>query len=320
MEFLQQIQEDLLNQNVSVSDILRKARILAHQIKNEELEKWTINELDGYALKDAVLDYRILKTTCFGVWTDGSNWRVSNQPVPTYKIQDEKLKKLATTYIACEGVKYIEQLANSTEERHFILPPRLTMAVNSHVKASGFYFAEIELAITRHDFSQILDTVRNRLLGFILELSDSWSITSHLPSEKTINNLISLHIYNNSVIGEQNMSIFDQKGQTVKYQYNSAGNINFENIQTQQDIIVELKKLQSEIQQAKEAKIINSDIAIEAEYHVLQASKEANNEKPDKQRFEKHIIEATKLLNGISAAAGLITALLKAIEVAQKIF
>lgn len=160
MDILQQIQEDLLNQNISVSDVLRKARVLAHQIKNEDLKKWTISELDGYPSKDAVLGYRIMKTSCFGVWTDGSTWSASNQPVPTYKIKDEKLKRLATTYVAWEGVKYIEQLVGSTEERHFILPSSLTAAINSHVNADGFYFAEIELAITRYDFSQILDTVK----------------------------------------------------------------------------------------------------------------------------------------------------------------
>ena len=49
---LRQIQTDLLDQKVALSNILRKAKVLASQLRSEELGKWVSQELDGYKPND----------------------------------------------------------------------------------------------------------------------------------------------------------------------------------------------------------------------------------------------------------------------------
>ena len=68
---LQQIQSDLLNQEVALSTILRKAKVLASQLRSEELSNWVSQELDGYNSSANLPDYRIMSTGCFGAWTNG---------------------------------------------------------------------------------------------------------------------------------------------------------------------------------------------------------------------------------------------------------
>lgn len=316
MDILQQIQKDLLDPNVSLSNILRKAKVLAHQLKSKELSSWASQELDGYKSKDDLPDYRRIKTSCVGKWTNGA-WLVSNKAVPLYKIKDDDLKIYITTYFMYDGVRSIEKLS-TREEGHFILPPEITAMVNSYVSERGYGYTELELAISNHEFEQVLDTVRNRLLDFILQLSDSWDTESSIPSSEKLDNLVSVTIYNNPQ-GGQVMPIFDQRGQHVTYQYNAAGNINVENVSDKSDLLIEIDKFRQELAEIKKAKIISDDVAVEADYHLMKASNEAKKEKPNKPTFFDHIGKAKALFEDVTAAAGLVTALIRAMEVADKI-
>jgi hypothetical protein len=61
-------------------------------------------------------------------------------------------------------------------------------------------------------------------------------------------------------------------------------------------------------------------VAVEAEYHLLQAAKEARKESPQKEFFLKHIASAKELLGNVAAVAGLVSSLVKAAEIASTIF
>lgn len=98
------------------------------------------------------------------------------------------------------------------------------MLVNHHVGDGEYGYAELEYAVGTHDFEQILDTVRNRLLDFVLKLGENWHMEDNPPSRGELRNLVSVIIYNMPQGG--NVSIFDQRGQQVSYQYNAAGDIN----------------------------------------------------------------------------------------------
>jgi hypothetical protein len=67
---LQQIQADVLNQNVSLSNTLRKAKVLASQLRSQELSNWVSSELDGYKSEKDLPDYSrvdpIVKTRKWG--------------------------------------------------------------------------------------------------------------------------------------------------------------------------------------------------------------------------------------------------------------
>ena len=86
-----------------------------------------------------------------------------------------------------------------------------------------------------------------------------------------------------------------------------------------EDAMARLEKLVEEIERAKEARAIDKEIAVEAEYHVQQSAKEAKSKRPNKGSILEHIGKAKALLDDVAAVAGLVTALLKAAEVASNI-
>ena len=45
-----QLQKEVVDSGVPISDILRKAKILASQLKNKEFKRWIDAELKGYVI------------------------------------------------------------------------------------------------------------------------------------------------------------------------------------------------------------------------------------------------------------------------------
>jgi len=106
MEILRQIISDILDQGVSVSVILRKAKVLAAQLGSTELGEWASGELDGYDSFDDLPDYRKLTTAASGQWTNGY-WMVNNHSVPMFKIENENIEKALTLYPVYAGIRTV---------------------------------------------------------------------------------------------------------------------------------------------------------------------------------------------------------------------
>lgn len=116
------------------------------------------------------------------------------------------------------------------------------------------------------------------------------------------------------------MAIFDQRGQRVNYQYNAAGDINFGDVKDQKGAIIEMEKLYAELEQAVRSGILNEDAFIDIEYRLKQAILQAKKAKPDKKTILDHLNEAKSIIEGVTAAAGLVTALTQAATMIQKVF
>ena len=116
------------------------------------------------------------------------------------------------------------------------------------------------------------------------------------------------------------MTIFDQRGQHVTYQYNAAGNINFGAVQNPVDLTAELEKLLAEMQKASQAGAIDEETATDAEYQLKKAVQQAKKPEPDKKTILQHLTDAKAAIEGVAAAAGMVGALVKAAELVQKFF
>jgi hypothetical protein len=116
------------------------------------------------------------------------------------------------------------------------------------------------------------------------------------------------------------MAIFDQRGQRVTYQYNAAGNINFGAVQNQADLVGELEKLQQELAIAIQADVFDEEVSTDADYHLTKAVQQAKKPEPEKKTILDHLSSVKTLIEGVSAAGGLITALTKAMELVRTLF
>jgi hypothetical protein len=116
------------------------------------------------------------------------------------------------------------------------------------------------------------------------------------------------------------MPVFDQRGQSVTYQYNAAGNINFDAVENRVELVTELEKLKAEFDRAVQQNVFDEETAIEADSKLKLAIAEAKKPEPNKQTLLERIGGAKTLIDGVKAAGGIVTALVQAANLVQKFF
>lgn len=116
------------------------------------------------------------------------------------------------------------------------------------------------------------------------------------------------------------MANFDMRGQRVTNQYNAGRDMNFGAVQTPEDLITAFEQLNEQFTQAKNAGVLNEETATDAQYQVTKASQQAKKPDPDKKMIMDHLTTAKTLIEGVTAASGLVTALAAAIQIVQKLF
>jgi hypothetical protein len=113
---------------------------------------------------------------------------------------------------------------------------------------------------------------------------------------------------------------FDMRGQRVTNQYNAGRDMNFGAVQTPVDLIAALEQLNGQVTQAQEAGVLSEETATDAQYQVTKAIQQAKKPDADKKTIMDHLSAAKALLEDITAASGLVTALVGAVEMVQKLF
>jgi hypothetical protein len=116
------------------------------------------------------------------------------------------------------------------------------------------------------------------------------------------------------------MATFDQRGQHVNTQYNAGRDINFAAVQTPADFVITLEQLKQELAQATTSGLLPEDTALDADYHLTKALQQARQPDPPKKTLLDHLTTVKALLDNVAAASGLVTAVVGAIEVVQKLF
>ena len=116
------------------------------------------------------------------------------------------------------------------------------------------------------------------------------------------------------------MAQFDMRGQRVTKQYNAGRDINFGAVQTSVDLIAQLEQLNGQVAKAQEVGILTEETATDAQYQVTKAIQQVRKPDPDKKTLVDHLTTAKALLENITAASGLVTALVGAVAVVQKLF
>jgi hypothetical protein len=136
--------------------------------------------------------------------------------------------------------------------------------------------------------------------------------TSHFPANIVI---LTNSPGSNVISGSPNHStIFDQRGQQVKYQYNAAGNINLGPIQDFADLVSQLDLLKQELSKARDSQVISELTESKAKTPLLEAIEEAKNSAPDKTSLLSYLGQVKDCLKGVSAIGGIVDAVSKAYE------
>ena len=313
MDILRRIQADILDHKIPLSDILREAKVLASELSSEDLTSWVDQELNGYRENSGLPDYRLLTTSASGTWTNGY-YKIRNRGVPLLLIDNENLSKCLTTFPVFQGIRSVEQFSQLPEGRYFKISTDITTYVNIQVGEEGYGYSELHYTVSAHNFEQILDTVRNRLLDFVLKLGKRWDPEKQPLGQDEVGKLVSV-VINNPQGGI--MSVFDQRGQHVQYQFNAAGDINIDSINSTEHIATELAKFRAEIDKAKIANAISEEIATKSQDYLLEAEREVRVKKSKQSSVLSAIGKAIDILKSTASMAGLVTSLTKLAKVVK---
>ena len=175
MNLVEQLQTELLDETSSVAGILRKARVLAFKLKSPIMSNWVNNELNGYSDESppSVPDYR--KELA-------SNWLRFYGPAGTQGTISfpatqlpEPARSFGQYLYILESVSSIAEILTSSSTQSTFqmlwpaeLFPQIKTIITPHYNVLSAY-----KLVGRGTLAGVLDAVRTRLLGFLLELQST---------------------------------------------------------------------------------------------------------------------------------------------------
>lgn len=200
MNLFEEIRDGCVNSDTDLPSTLRKAKILASKLKHDELKDWIHNELSGYAGKSKIPDYRKLSSNVFGDLSGRFGKKVKNATIPTYNFPDT-LKEFADNLIMVQGIRELQTMAKNKKGFKKRWPAEALMLAREKVEInSNYVLVDLWQPISTSDIEGIFDTVRNKLLDFLLELEaiepkiiESYKSLSNISPEK-VNNVFNFTI------------------------------------------------------------------------------------------------------------------------------
>lgn len=163
---------------------LIKTRILAHQIKQQPLNEWVGWELNGYPVGAEVPEYRRLK---LGLRADVSNgvMRYKSYQLPIVHLSDEVQQHLLWTTVR-HGVASIASWIGQNVVINY--PPDFAYYFRGKL-GDSYEIESLWGQASTGSYEQILVQIRSRLLGYILDLQDTFPPDGdlHKPEAASMN-------------------------------------------------------------------------------------------------------------------------------------
>ena len=212
MNLLDDIRADLVNESASLSNTLRKAKILASQINLPEFKEWLDFELSGYTDTSRVPNYRSLPATNRGTFSGSFGSWVKNMPIPVSHLP-EPVREHVENLIIHEGVGTLEAMIKQPSKvwRKDWVQEAVIDARDSLTMTGNLVLVDAHQSISGATISGILDNVKNKLLDFILAMQESNITPENLDKgalgTRDVRNLFNINIYgdNNVVASGENV-------------------------------------------------------------------------------------------------------------------
>ena len=192
MSLLREIQAAATDQSTNVTTLLRKCKILATRLGNEEFKKWIDNELNGYKTIEELPEYRILETGSYGEFVGGYGLHASGLPIPPLCLP-ENLREWVTTCHLMWAISSYESFIDDDEggDAQEPWPADMTARFAREIYPQMNCIRAWKL-IPRNAIVALVDTVKTRVLNFVIgieeEAPDAGEAPLHQPplsQEKT---------------------------------------------------------------------------------------------------------------------------------------
>jgi hypothetical protein len=156
----------------SLSSLLRKCLVLAHQIKNERLKNWANQELNGYMDSSDLPDYRVIPADAKGQFV-ASFGREATLPIPSL-VLEKSHRHFAEKVYLFQSVSAYEALVAEAATGSISMQWQSNLVLYYRDKipvSDGWALVRAWQEISKSTFVELLGTVRTRVLNMALEIS-----------------------------------------------------------------------------------------------------------------------------------------------------
>jgi hypothetical protein len=203
MKLLDEIIEMATSKEASTADALRKLLVLSYKLKNERLKAWTQNELNGYGKdEESIPDYRKIHAHAKGIFI-GLGQQLNNQIIPAAVLKKEH-RHFAESVILNQPIAAYEGHKDPKNKSAIEWPGNLVVLYQDKFFDGDLALNRAWQEIPNSVMISLVETVRNKVLKFALELADEIGDQpeeklSSVPAEK-IDRLVNVQIYGGQVI------------------------------------------------------------------------------------------------------------------------
>lgn len=196
-----ELQADTLDPHARVTDLLRKALVISKKLGIGEIEKWIQSELNGYSSGEEIPAYRKIRGE-IKVFNPYHGWQPLNFGNPE---QGEALSSRAIG----QPISELDELRESGKEGGLHVP--FSQKITNKLMDSMPVALQPSLHVPHTEIVGILDTVRNNLLHWALELEQKGVVGEGMTfsrEEKTAATQVTYQVTNN--IGSMSHSQLQQ--------------------------------------------------------------------------------------------------------------
>ena len=202
MPLIDDIRTHILDPKFPLTSILREALVLARKLRSEELTKWVNSELEGYkSSKEELPNYRKYKASSIGSGVIGA-CLMKNVPIPTFILPAEMRRFLDEGTIT-GGVRELESLLESKKAKSFHKPwPNEIINHYNYLHEVNISLISAYIVTPRGVIEHVLDTVRTRLLQFIIEIEELNPDAGEIPSLEKVPPAVTHKIFKSVIMNK----------------------------------------------------------------------------------------------------------------------
>jgi hypothetical protein len=209
---LQEVIDDLVNTDRSLSSPLMKLNYFGKLIKNQELIEFTQNELNGYRDSQEIIpDYRKSIGTLLVDFQEHYNQHLG-KTLPISMI-DEKYRPAFEYFYVREGIAVVEKLATEAHkgdsEGYIATPLPMERLHILQEPARKLYISNVRIDVIAARLTtnsslvvKIPNAIRTKLLDFVMALADEFGYDIEIESfnkKSDINNTTVIHQMNTTI-------------------------------------------------------------------------------------------------------------------------
>ncbi|MFJ8460883.1 hypothetical protein ACIQ57_17325 [Lysinibacillus xylanilyticus] len=247
-----ELQREAYQSNTSVTDLIRKAFVLARKLDVKELISWVNREMEGYKEinQEEVPTYRLVHGH-IKAWNPYQGCFI---PAIFGGETDETLSKQVILLPIAEIEKQIENANARNGNLKLIFPPALQIEL---MKATGYDF-EVSLHVPVSQFENILNRVRDIILEWTLSLEEKGIIgenmTFNADEKKSASQITNIHNHIGTMINSPLQQNSNNSSQIV-----SVGEFKVESLK---EIVEQGKVLLEQITDTEVKAELQADLAV----------------------------------------------------------